>query len=88
MIGIAWAVNRRFLTIVIFTVIFGYIAEFPSDGLVPYPIFVFAGMLLWFLFSGVLSEASGSRVGSANLISMVYFPRRVIPTATALVALV
>lgn len=87
-IGVAWAVVRPFLTMVVFTVIFGNIAKLPSDGTVPYPILVFAGMLPWFLFSGVLSEASNSLVGNANLISKVYFPRLVIPTATAVVALV
>lgn len=86
-IGVAWAVIRPFLTMVVFTVIFGHIAKLPSDGDVPYPILVFAGMLPWFLFSGVLSEASNSLVGNANLISKVYFPRLVIPTATAVVAL-
>jgi lipopolysaccharide transport system permease protein len=87
-IGVAWAVIRPFLTMVVFTVIFGHIAKLPSDGSVPYPILVFAGMLPWFLFSGVLSEASNSLVGNANLISKVYFPRLVIPTASAVVALV
>ncbi|MGE3914223.1 MAG: ABC transporter permease [Hyphomicrobiaceae bacterium] len=87
-IGVAWALIRPFLTMVVFTVIFGQIAKLPSDGAVPYPILVFAGMLPWFLFSGVLSEASNSLVGNANLISKVYFPRLVIPTSTAVVALV
>lgn len=87
-IGVAWALIRPFLTMVVFTVIFGRIANLPSDGDVPYPILVFAGMLPWFLFSGVLSEASNSLVSNANLISKVYFPRLVIPTATAVVALV
>lgn len=87
-IGIAWALIRPFLTMVVFTVIFGHIAKLGSDGNVPYPILVFAGMLPWFLFSSVLSEASNSMVGNANLISKVYFPRMIIPAATALVALI
>ena len=87
-IGVAWAIIRPFLTMVVFTIIFGQIAKLPSDGAVPYPILVFSGMLPWFLFSGVLSEASNSLVGNANLISKVYFPRLLIPTATAIVALV
>ena len=87
-IGMAWALIRPFLTVVVFTIIFGRIANLPSDGDVPYPILVFAGMLPWFLFSGVLAEASNSLIGSANLISKVYFPRLVIPAATAVVALV
>src|SRR6476646_4051975 len=86
--GIAWAIIRPFLTMVIFTVLFSRLANFPSDGTAPYPVLVFAGMLPWFLFSSILSEASNSLVGNANLISKVYFPRLVIPTASAVVALV
>jgi lipopolysaccharide transport system permease protein len=87
-IGVAWALIRPFLTMVVFTVIFGRVAKLPSDGTAPYPIMVFAGMLPWFLFSSVLSEASASLIGNANLISKVYFPRLVIPSASAVVALV
>lgn len=87
-IGVAWALIRPFITMVVFTIIFGHIAKLRSEGDAPYPILVFAGMLPWFLFSGVLSEASNSLIGNANLISKVYFPRLVIPTATAVVALV
>ena len=87
-IGLAWALIRPFLTMVVFTIIFGRLAKLPSDGGAPYPIMVFAGMLPWFLFSSILSEASASLVGNANLISKVYFPRLVIPTASAMVALV
>ena len=87
-IGVAWAVVRPALTVVVFTIIFGHLAKLPTDGSVPYPVMVFAGMLPWFLFSSVLSDASGSLIGNANLITKVYFPRLVIPTATAMVALV
>ena len=66
-IGVAWAVIRPFLTMVIFTIVFGRLANLPSDGTAPYPLMVFAGMLPWFLFSSVLSEASNSLVGNANL---------------------
>ncbi len=59
-IGVAWAVVRPFLTMVIFTIVFGNLAKLPSDGGAPYPILVFAGMLPWFLFSSILSEASNS----------------------------
>jgi lipopolysaccharide transport system permease protein len=86
-IGVAWAVIRPFVTMVVFSVIFGRLAKLPSDGSAPYPILVFAGMLPWFLFSGILSEASASLIGNANLISKVYFPRLVIPAASAVVAL-
>ena len=87
-IGAAWALIRPFLTMVVFTIIFGQIAKLPSDGDVPYPILVFAGMLPWFLFSSILADASNSLVSNANLISKVYFPRLVIPAASAAVALV
>jgi lipopolysaccharide transport system permease protein len=86
-IGVAWAVIRPFLTMVVFTVIFGRIAKLPSDGTAPYPLMVFAGMLPWTFFSTGLSEASNSLIGNANLISKVYFPRLIVPTATVVVAL-
>jgi lipopolysaccharide transport system permease protein len=87
-IGIAWALIRPFFTMVVFSIIFGHIAKLPTDGSVPYPILVFAGILPWLLFSGVLSEASNSMIGNSNLISKVYFPRLIIPMATAVVAIV
>ncbi|MBT3069778.1 ABC transporter permease [Rhodomicrobium sp. Az07] len=87
-IGVLWAVIRPFLTMVVFTVIFSKVAGLPSAGAAPYAVMVFAGMLPWFLFSSVLSEASNSLIGNANLISKVYFPRLVIPCASAVVALV
>jgi lipopolysaccharide transport system permease protein len=85
-IGVAWAVIRPLLTMVVFTVIFGRIAKLPSDGSAPYPLMVFAGMLPWTFFSTGLSEASNSLINNANLISKVYFPRLIVPTATVVVA--
>jgi lipopolysaccharide transport system permease protein len=85
-IGAAWALIRPFLTMVIFTVIFGRIAKLPSDGSAPYPLMVFAGMLPWTFFSTGLSEASNSLIGNANLIGKVYFPRLIVPIATVVVA--
>jgi lipopolysaccharide transport system permease protein len=87
-IGIAWALLRPFLTMVIFTLVFGRLANLPSDGTAPYPVLVFAGMLPWFLFSSILSEASNSLIGNTNLVGKVYFPRIIIPLSSALVALV
>ena len=87
-IGVAWAVVRPLLTMIVFTVIFGRVARLPSAGAAPYSVMVFAGMLPWFLFSTVLSEASNSLVTNANLVGKVYFPRIIIPAATALVSLV
>src|SRR5262245_9034012 len=87
-IGIAWAIVRPLLTLVICTIVFSRLAGLPSDGVAPYPAMVFAGMLPWFLFSGILGEASSSVVGNSNLISKVYFPRIIIPAASAVVTLV
>jgi lipopolysaccharide transport system permease protein len=87
-IGVAWAVVRPLITMVVFTVVFGKLAGLPSDGATPYPLLVLAGMLPWLLFASVLSEASMSLVGNANLIGKVYFPRLIVPGAAAVVALV
>jgi lipopolysaccharide transport system permease protein len=87
-IGVAWAVIRPLLTMVVFTVIFGRIAKLPSDGTAPYPLMVFAGMLPWTFFATGLSEAANSLINNANLISKVYFPRLIVPTATVVVAFV
>jgi len=87
-IGAAWALIRPFLTMLIFTVVFGRIAKLPSDGTAPYALMVFAGLLPWTFFSTGLSEASNSLIGNANLISKVYFPRLIVPTATVVVAFV
>jgi lipopolysaccharide transport system permease protein len=87
-IGVAWAVVRPLLTMTVFTVVFGRLARLPSDGSVPYPLLVFAGMLPWTFFSTGLAEASNSLVNNANMISKVYFPRLIVPTATVVVAFV
>ncbi len=87
-IGVAWALLRPFLTMVVFTVIFGRIAQMPTEGTTPYPVLVFAGMLPWFLFATILSEASNSLVSNAQLVGKVYFPRMIIPVAVAVVGLV
>lgn len=87
-IGIAWAIIRPLLTMIVFTVVFGKLAKLPSAGGVPYPVLVFAGMLPWCLFSSVLSEASNSLITSAHVISKVYFPRMIVPASAGVVALV
>jgi lipopolysaccharide transport system permease protein len=86
-IGVAWALLRPFLTMVVFTVIFSRLAKLPSEGGTPYSLLVMAGMLPWTLFSNSLSEASNSVVSNANLISKVYFPRLIIPIATIVTAI-
>ena len=87
-IGILWAIIRPFLTMIVFTVIFGRIAKLPSDGSAPYALMVFAAMLPWSLFSNALSESSNSLISNANLIGKVYFPRLIIPAATLVTAFI
>jgi homopolymeric O-antigen transport system permease protein len=87
-IGVAWALIRPFLTMVVFTVIFGGLAKLSSDGTTPYALMVFAGMLPWTLFAAALTDSSNSIISNANLISKVYFPRLIAPAAAVLVALV
>ncbi|WP_310490259.1 ABC transporter permease [Chamaesiphon sp. VAR_69_metabat_338] len=86
-IGIAWALIRPFLTMVVFTVVFGNLAKLPSEG-VPYPILVFSAMLPWQFFANALSECSNSLIGNANLISKVYFPRLIVPVSAIVVSFV
>ena len=86
-IGVAWALLRPFLTMLVFTVVFGRIAKLPTNG-IPYPILVFAAMLPWQFFSTSLSEASNSLIGNANLISKVYFPRLIIPAGAVITSMV
>ncbi len=87
-IGLAWALIQPLATMVVFTVIFGHIANLPTDGDAPYALMVYAGMLPWQLFSTALTGASGSLIGNANLISKVYFPRLIVPTAAVVVSFV
>lgn len=86
-IGVAWALIRPFMTMVVFTVIFSGIAKLPSNG-VPYPILVFSGMLPWQFFASALSDCSNSLVGNAHLLSKVYFPRLIVPIAAIAVSFV
>ena len=86
-IGVAWSLVRPFLTMVVFTLVFGKLANLPS-GNTPYPILVFAAMLPWQFFSNALTSSSESLVGSANMISKVYFPRLAIPTSSVIVSFV
>jgi lipopolysaccharide transport system permease protein len=88
LIGVAWAVLKPFLAMVVFTVVFGRIAKLPSEGSAPYALMVFAGMLPWYLFSSGLSGAGDSVVANATLVSKVYFPRMIIPAASIVTALV
>jgi homopolymeric O-antigen transport system permease protein len=79
-IGIGWAILQPLLTMVVFTMIFGNFAKIPSDGL-PYPVFAYTALLPWNLFAGALNRCTLSLVGSANLITKVYFPRLIVPVS-------
>lgn len=87
-IGVLWAVLRPFLTMIIFTVVFGNIAKLPSVEDVPYPILVYSAMLPWEFFSSALSESSNSLIGNSNLITKVYFPRIIVPTSSTIVSMI
>jgi len=86
-IGLAWALIRPFLTMVVFAIVFGKLAKLPSNG-VPYPILVFAGLLPWQFFANTLGECSISLIDNSNLISKVYFPRLIVPVSTVIVSFV
>ena len=87
-IGAAWAVIRPALTMAIFAIVFGRVAKMPTEGSVPYPLLVMAGMLPWFLVSTIVTNGSNSLISNSNLISKVYFPRLIVPVASSMVALV
>ncbi|MFN6460370.1 MAG: ABC transporter permease [Nostoc sp. DedVER02] len=87
-IGMLWALIRPFLTMIVFSVIFGNLAKLPSEGTAPYPILVFAALLPWQFFSSSLSECSNSLISNANLISKVYFPRLIVPASSVIVSFV
>jgi lipopolysaccharide transport system permease protein len=80
-LGAAWAIIRPVTTMVIFSVVFGQFARMPSDGY-PYPIFVYAALLPWTFFAAAIGASGHSLVGSAHLVSKVYFPRLIIPLSS------
>lgn len=86
-LGATWIILQPLVSTLIFTVLFGYLLQTPSDG-APYAVFAYAGLLPWNYFAGSLTRASQSLVGSANLITKVYFPRLVIPISGVLGGLV
>jgi len=95
-IGVAWAIIRPLLTMLVFTVVFGKLAKLPSDAGAPYPIMVFAAMqpcshaamLPWQFFATAFAEAGNSLLSNSAMISKVYFPRLVIPTSAVIVSFV
>src|SRR6266480_3357461 len=86
-LGATWAIIQPFFTMVVFSLFFGRLAKVPSDG-IPYPLFSFAALVPWTFFANGLTQSSNSLVGSANLITKVYFPRLTIPIASVLSGIV
>jgi lipopolysaccharide transport system permease protein len=86
-VGVAWALLQPFLTMIVFTVVFHYLAHMATPEDTPYPLVVLAAMLPWQFFSTSLSGASQSVVANSNLISKVYFPRLIIPAGAVVTAL-
>lgn len=82
-IGIAWAIFQPFTTMIVFSVFFGGLAKIPSEG-VPYPIFVYVGLLIWQFFSSSLSDVSNSLISNQSIVTKVYFPRLILPIAVVL----
>lgn len=80
LLGAAWAIIQPLFTMIIFSLFFGRLAGIQSEG-IPYPLFAFAGLLPWTFFSNAVTQSGNSLVGSANLITKVYFPRMIIPMA-------
>ena len=87
-VGAAWGIIRPFLTMVIFTFVFGKVANLAVKNGPPYPIIVFAGLLPWQFFSAALTESSNNMIGNVGLISKVYFPRMIIPASSVITSLV
>jgi lipopolysaccharide transport system permease protein len=86
-LGIAWAVLQPLLSMIVFSIFFGRLAKMPSDG-IPYPVFVYCGLLPWQLFALALTESSNSVISNERLITKIYFPRLIIPAAAILPGLV
>jgi len=82
-LGALWAIIQPFFTMVVFSIFFGRLAKIPSDG-IPYPLFAYAALVPWTFFANGLSQSSNSLVGSAELITKVYFPRLIIPVSSIL----
>ena len=88
LIGVAWALVRPLVTMVVLTIIFNKVARIEAPGALPYALFVFAAMLPWQFFSTALTESSNSLIGNANLISKVYFPRLIVPAGAVITSFV
>lgn len=83
LLGIVWIILQPLVSMVIFTIVFGNFAKIPSDD-IPYPIFVFIGLMFWNFFSAALNGASNSLISNENILKKVYFPRILTPVASTL----
>jgi lipopolysaccharide transport system permease protein len=83
-LGKLWAPLQPIITTAVFSLVFGVLARIPSEGAIPYPVFVFSGLLLWSYFARSLVDGSDSLVSNAQLITKVYFPRMILPITSAL----
>ncbi len=86
-VGIAWAIFQPFMAMIVFSVVFGKLANLPSDG-IPYPIFVYSGLLIWQFFASSLSDASNTLIANTSIVTKVYFPRLLLPIADSVTKLV
>lgn len=86
-IGIAWSIIRPVLTMIVFTIVFGRLANLPSTD-APYPILVFTALLPWQFFSNALADSSNSLIANANMVSKIYFPKIIMPASSIIVAFV
>jgi lipopolysaccharide transport system permease protein len=82
-VGILWALFQPFMTMVVFTIFFGNFAKMPSDG-IPYPIFVYTGLLIWNFFSGSLGDVSNCLISNQGIVTKVYFPRLLLPISSTI----
>lgn len=86
-IGALWAVFQPFVTMIIFTIFFGKLANMPSDN-IPYPIFVYTGLLFWTLFSTSLAQTSNSFIENEKIVTKIYFPRIILPVSSIITNIV
>jgi lipopolysaccharide transport system permease protein len=87
-LGVLWAIIRPVLTMIVFTFVFGRVANMRVDGIAPYAIMVFAGLLPWQFFSNALTESSNSLIGNERLLTKVYFPRLIIPASSIITSFI
>jgi len=87
LLGAAWAILQPLLTMVIFTLLFGRLAGIPSEGM-PYPLFAYSGLVIWTFFANSVTNSGNSLVGSAHLITKIYFPRMIVPAGAVAAGIV